>query len=399
MNRRAFAFLAGCGYLLVILLIAAGVTVFVILPGGIPSAAEVGQRQTRTPIPGAQATQEVIATFTPGPTLMAEGSSPGPESLVQRYQELNPGVVNIQVFVQRAGTSGQGAGSGFILDDQGHIVTNDHVVAQATRVTVVFYDGTEVRAEIVGTDADSDLAVIRAERLPEGAHPLPLGDSDQVQVGEWVIAIGNPFGLGNSMTLGIVSAVGRVIAAAETTFSIPQAIQTDAAINPGNSGGPLLDLQGQVVGVNAQIASSSGTNSGVGFAIPVNIVRRVTPSLIETGSYQWPWLGIRGASLNLVLAEANNLDTQKGAYIHEVVQGGPADKAGLQGTSGRRSVGDISDVPVGGDVIIAVNGQPVADLSDLLVRIASKNPGDTMELTILRDGKQQTVQVVLEARP
>jgi 2-alkenal reductase len=192
---------------------------------------------------------------------------PGESGLASLYEDVNPGVVNIQVYVERAGMTGAGAGSGFILDEDGHIVTNHHVVADANPVTVIFYDGTEVQAEIVGTDGDSDLAVVRVDELPEGVHPLPLGASSAVSPGDWVIAIGNPFSLGSSMTLGIVSAVGRTIPTAETRFSIPSAIQTDAAINPGNSGGPLLTTNGQVVGVNAQIESTTGTNSGVGFTI------------------------------------------------------------------------------------------------------------------------------------
>jgi S1-C subfamily serine protease len=307
-------------------------------------------------------------------------------------------VVNIRVYVQRQGMSGQGAGSGFVLDDAGHIVTNHHVVAEAERVTVLFYDSTEVEAEIVGTDPQSDLAVIRVASMPDGVKPLPLTNSDDVRVGDWVIAIGNPFGLGGSMTVGIVSATGRVIPAAVTSFSIPQAIQTDAAINPGNSGGPLLNTSGEVIGVNAQIVSPGGqTNAGVGFAIPANIVRRVAPVLIDHGTYQWPWLGVRGTSLDLALAEANNLDTQKGAYIHEVISGGPAAEAGLQGSSGTTTVSGIQ-VPTGGDVVVAVNGEPVVDWSDLLANIALRSPGDRVTLTVIRDGQRTEIPVELEAR-
>jgi S1-C subfamily serine protease len=237
------------------------------------------------------------------------------------------------------------------------------------------------------------------DELPEGVHPLIVGDSDQVEVGEYVIAIGNPFGLGSSMTIGIVSAVGRTIPTGVTPFAIPQAIQTDAAINPGNSGGPLLNLKGEVIGVNAQIATGgTQANAGVGFAIPSNIVRRVAPVLIESGSYQWPWLGVEGTSVNLVIMRANNLGTQEGAYIDGVVPDGPAAEAGLQGSSGTKQE-DGFDVPVGGDVVIEADGKPVADFSDLLVDIAFKNPGDVIELTILRDGQRQRVTVELAARP
>jgi 2-alkenal reductase len=312
---------------------------------------------------------------------------------------VNPGVVNIRVLVQRGQLSGTGAGSGFVVDEEGHIVTNNHVVAQASRVTAVFYDGTEAPAEIVGTDDDSDLAVLRVDSLPSGVHPLDLGDDSMVDVGDWVVAIGNPFQLGGSMTLGIVSAVGRTIPSGATPFSIPQAIQTDAAINPGNSGGPLLDLDGRVIGVNAQIATGGvQANAGVGFAIPVDVVKRVLPALIEAGSYDWPWLGVDGTDVNLLIQEANGLDTQFGAYIAAVRADSPAAQAGLRGTTGTEQIGEVQ-VPVGGDVVVAANGERIADFSDLLGRVAAARPGDTMQLTVLRDGERQQLQVELGARP
>ena len=213
-----------------------------------------------------------------------------------------------------------------------------------------------------------------------------------------MIAIGNPFSLGSSMSLGIVSAVGRTIPTQETPFSIPQAVQTDAAINPGNSGGPLLNLDGQVVGVNAQIASSSGTNSGVGFAIPSDVVRRVVPTLIEEGSYSWPWLGVQGGQVNLLLQEANDLDTQEGAYIAVVVENGPAEEAGLQGATAEETILG-QNIPVGGDVVVEADGEPIRDFADLLTYIAFRRPGDRVTLTILRDGSRQDVIVELAARP
>jgi 2-alkenal reductase len=320
-------------------------------------------------------------------------------SLVDLYKQLNPGVVSIQVFIGSAGEGGASAGSGFILDESGHIVTNNHVVADATQLTVVFYDASEAQAEIVGTDDDSDLAIIRVDRLADGAHPLPLGDSDQVQVGEWVVAIGNPFGLSGSMTTGIVSALGRMIDS-ETPFSIPQAIQTDAAINPGNSGGPLLNLRGEVIGVNAQIATGGGVraNAGVGFAIPSNVVRLLAPSLIQNGAYDWPWLGIEGVSVSLPIAQANNLDTQQGAYIDGVVQGGPADRAGLRGSRGTRVVDGV-EAPVGGDIVVAADGNPVRDFSALLVYVTYKQPGEQVVLTVMRGGQREEVTVTLAPRP
>jgi 2-alkenal reductase len=237
----------------------------------------------------------------------------------------------------------------------------------------------------VGTDEDSDLAVLRVEQLPDGVHPLPLADSSSVDTGQWVIAIGNPFGLGGSMSIGIVSAVGRVIPSGVTPFSIPEAIQTDAAINPGNSGGPLLNLNGEVIGVNAQIRTDPGVraNAGVGFAIPSNVVRRVVPVLIEQGAYRWPWLGVEGTGVNLLLARELNLDSQNGAYIARTVEGGPAADAGLRAD----------------DVVVELNGEPIENYNELLTLVAFSEPGEQVQLTVIRDGEPQTVNVTLGARP
>jgi 2-alkenal reductase len=367
-------------------------------------------REEQVTAPAVEITREIVEvlpTLTPAPlgtrevdTSQGQSEPPIEEgSLAALYDETNPGVVNIQVYVERGGMTGQGAGSGFVLDDEGHVVTNNHVIASAQEVTAIFYNGFEARAEIVGSDDDSDLAVIKVEELPDGVEPLLLGDSDTVQPGDWVIAIGNPFRLGGSMSLGIVSAVGRAIPSGVTPFRIPHAIQTDAAINPGNSGGPLLNLEGQVIGVNAQIASGSGgVNSGVGFAIPANVVRRVAPTLIEQGVYQWPWLGVSGTSVNLLLQEANDLPVQQGAYIGEVTDGGPAARAGLQGATGVQELMGL-DVPLGGDVVVEADGETIEDFNDLLAYVAFKRPGDEVELTVLRDGEQQPVTVELGTRP
>jgi S1-C subfamily serine protease len=398
-KRKVFFIAAGLGCLGLIVILALGAATLYFLPLSVQwarTSQEITPEPTWTLVPGAAATQEVIPTFTPPPPASRTDVE---QSFAPLYGELNPGVVNIQVFVQREGVSGAGAGSGFILSEEGYIVTNHHVVAPADRITVIFYDGTEAEARLIGSDADSDLAVIQVDELVAGAHPLPLGDSDEVEVGEWVVAIGNPFGLGSSMTLGIVSAVGRTIPSADRTFGIPEAIQTDAAINPGNSGGPLMNLEGQVIGINAQIASGgSQANAGVGFAIPANTARRVTPVLIESGAFQWPWLGIRGSSVNLIVAAANNLPTRRGAYIHAVVPGGPAEEAGLQGSSGVERV-DGLEVPVGGDVVVEADGEPVSDFSALLVAVSDKRPDDTIELTILRDGERRQIAVELAPRP
>jgi S1-C subfamily serine protease len=369
--------------------------------------------------PGVEETQQAIPTFTPqtnNDAALDEQDEPSatpapalendviPETgmfnLAPLFEELNPGVVSIQVYTGR-GLAPTGSGSGFILDPEGHIITNRHVVAQQAFTTVVFYNGLEMEAEIIGVDVDSDLAVLRVAELPESTKPLPLADSDNVIVGEWVIAIGNPFGLASSLTLGIVSAVGRDIPTGVTPFAIPQAIQTDAAINPGNSGGPLINLNGEVVGVNAQIAIQAGqpVNVGVGFAIPSNTVRRVAPVLIAQGTYRWPWLGVSGLGVNLAVQTANNLPTQSGTYIDEVVRGSPAEAAGLQGTRDAVSIRGFGNVPVGGDVIIQADGQAIHDMSDLLVAIAAHTPGEIMTIVVIRNGEELQIEVELAARP
>jgi S1-C subfamily serine protease len=309
-------------------------------------------------------------------------------------------VVSIQVYTVRQGQlAGRGAGSGFLLDEQGHVITNNHVVANADIVTVFYHDGFETEAQIIGTDQDSDLAVIKVDTLHEGTHPLPLGDSEAVQVGEPVAAIGNPFGQQSSISAGIVSATGRTIPTGVTPFAIPQAIQTDAAINPGNSGGPLLNLEGEVIGVNAQIATSgTGVSAGVGFAIPSNVVRRVIPVLIEKGEYAWPWLGVRGGPVSLALQQAMNLPDQQGAYLHEIISGGPADRAGLQGSSETAQFHGM-DFPAGGDIVRGINGTPIEDFNDLLVEVAFRQPGEEVELTVLRGDETLRVDVTLAPRP
>ncbi|MDI6696530.1 MAG: trypsin-like peptidase domain-containing protein [Anaerolineales bacterium] len=321
--------------------------------------------------------------------------------LIELYKQVNPAVVNIITYADQGNfVTSAGQGSGFVYDSEGHIITNSHVVHGADAVEVVFSDNTTLAAEIVGEDLHSDLAVIKVANLPEGVRPLPLGDMNQVAVGQTVVAIGNPFGLGGTLTRGIVSALGRTIPAL-TAFSIPQAIQTDAPINPGNSGGPLLNLRGEVIGVNAQIETADGTraNSGVGFAIPVSIVSKVVPVLIRDGKYEWSWMGVVGGSLSPTLVEAMKLPVNKGAYVAEVVAGGPAEKAGLRGAS-RQTTFNGRRVAIGGDVIIAVNGQPVTAFEDILIYLAMNTiPGQKITLTIIRDGKQMEVEITLGPRP
>jgi S1-C subfamily serine protease len=320
--------------------------------------------------------------------------------LVDMYSRLNPSVVNITVYLNQEGVLDSFAqGSGFVYDDLGHIITNAHVVHGTDGVEVTFSDGLIREATVVGEDLHSDLAVIKVE-LPEGITSIPLGVMDDLAVGQTVVAIGNPFGLEGTLTRGIVSALGRTIPAL-TIFSIPQAIQTDAAINPGNSGGPLLNLNGEVIGVNAQIETSgtSDSNIGVGFAIPVSIIRRVVPPLIETGHYDWPWLGVSGYTVNPPLVEAMNLPVEQGAYVSSLTEGGPAQAAGLQATT-EAITQDGRQVEVGGDVITAIDGQPVKTFDDMLVYLTMQTtPGQEVTLTILRDGQYQDVTVQLGTRP
>ena len=321
--------------------------------------------------------------------------------LIELYRKVNPAVVSINLYIHQGGdVSPEGQGSGFVFDETGDIVTNAHVVQDADEFEVIFWDGAIRSALVVGIDFHSDLAVVRVNQLPEGVQPLPLGNMNDVQVGQTVVAIGNPFGLEGTLTRGIVSAMGRSIPAL-TPFYIPQSIQTDAAINPGNSGGPLLNLKGEVIGVNAQIETSGGnqSNSGVGFAIPVSIVQRVVPALIQEGRYQWPWLGVSGGSLSPVMVEAMNLSVQDGAYISEVLSDGPSIKAGLRGSSDTVSVGGRV-VEIGGDIITAIDGVPVHNFTDILIYIALQTtPGQEVTLTVLRDGQPRDIIVKLEPRP
>ena len=323
------------------------------------------------------------------------------QTLIELYARVNPSVVNITVYADENGmVVSTGQGSGFVFDDQGHVVTNAHVVHGASAVEVVFSTGAIRQANILGEDLNSDLAVLAVESFPSGIQPLPLGNMDELRVGQSVVAIGNPWGLSGTLTRGIISSLGRTIPALNV-FSIPQSIQTDAAINPGNSGGPLLDLNGRVIGVNAQIETDNGVraNAGVGFAIPVSIVERVVPDLIANGQYIWSYIGVRGSALDYTLIRGMNLPVEQGAYIWEVIAGGPASRAGLVGASEQTQI-DGRPTALGGDVVIAVDDKPVTSFDDLLVYVAlNVRPGDTIRLTVLRDGKQIEVPVKLEPRP
>jgi serine protease Do len=335
------------------------------------------------------------------------------------YNRVNPSVVNIDVvFKQQAATpqvngfsfsipqqlAEEALGSGFVWDTYGNIVTNNHLVAAADSITVTFYDGTEVPAKLVGTDADSDLAVVKVD-LPDNSQikPVQPGNSSRLKVGQTVIAIGNPFGLQNTMTTGIISALGRVIPSNHNTtgvsYNIPNVIQTDAAVNPGNSGGVLLDDTGKVIGVTSDIATTSGTSAGIAFAIPSTIVQQVVPALIKSGHYEHAYLGLIIASLNSKIASAMNLPSdQRGALVETVTAGGPGDKAGIQGSAKQVTING-QQVNVGGDVIIAYNDKVVKSSDDVISYLASASVGQTITLTVLRDGKQVQFKVALGARP
>ena len=291
-------------------------------------------------------------------------------------------------------------GSGFVYDTNGHVITNNHVVEGTDKVTVTFLDGTVYNADIVGTDLYTDLAVIMVDVPKEKLVPLPLADSSKLQVGQQVAAIGNPFGLSGSMTTGIVSQLGRLLPLQEVGgFSIPDVIQTDAAINPGNSGGPLLDLKGQVVGVNSAIESGTGQFAGVGFAIPSNTVKKIVPVLIQDGKYRHPWLGVSGTDLVPEIADALGLKETKGFLVIDVIVDSPADKYGIRGGSKQMTL-DGRQIRLGGDVIVSIDDIPVRKIDDILVYMQrEKSVGDEIIVSIIREGKPMQITVVLSERP
>ncbi len=292
-------------------------------------------------------------------------------------------------------------GSGFVYDNNGHIITNYHVVNGGGRLDVTFLDGTVYRARLIGSDPFTDLAVLYVEEVPaDKLLPLPLADSSKIRIGEQVAAIGNPFGLSGSMTAGIVSGQGRLIPSQEAgSFSIPDVIQTDAPINPGNSGGPLLNMRGEVIGINSAIFSTTGQFAGVGFAVPSDTVAKVVPALITTGSFNHPWLGVSGTDMTPGVAEALGLDEPRGFLVVDVVSGSPAERAGIQGGDSE-SVIEGRPIQLGGDVIIGIDDKPVRKIDDILVYLQrEKSVGDNIELTVLRDGQTQNIIAVLGARP
>ena len=311
------------------------------------------------------------------------------QKLISLYEKVNPSVVYLEV---RSQTSA-GSGSGFVFDEFGHIVTNNHVVDAATDILVNYADGQQRTARVVGIDIDSDLAVIQVNDPPSDVKSLPLSNLDAVKVGQFVVAIGNPFGEQGSMSLGIVSGLGRSLDSQRQSevgnFQLPQAIQTDTSINPGNSGGPLLNLDGEVVGINSQIRTTTGSNSGVGFAIPVNAVSLIIPSLIQKGSYDYPYIGIAASPLRLEMAQLLGLSQPTGVAVNVVTTGSPAEMAGIRSATGNSA-----------DVILKLDGREIKDFNDLNAYLVFHTTvGQTVNFTIWRNGAEMTIPVTLGKRP
>ena len=320
-------------------------------------------------------------------------------SLVELFEKSEEGVVRIDVVKINSYREGNSVGSGFVFDLFGNIITNAHVIDNADNITVTFLDGSQYNASIVGMDKFTDIAVINVEEKPDYLHPLEIGDSSTLKVGEPVAAIGNPFGLSGSMTSGIVSQIGRLLPSHDTGFSIPNVIQTDAAINPGNSGGPLLNMNGKVMGINTAIQSGTGQSAGIGFAVPSNTISKVVPVLITEGKYSHPWIGISGQDINPDLAKIRNLNHSKGFLIVTVIPDSPAEMAGLKGVSEIEKI-DNKEYPKDGDIIISVDGKEVRKISDILIHLQEeKSVGDEMILGIIRNGEQMDVILTLVVRP
>lgn len=319
-------------------------------------------------------------------------------SLVEIFEKSESGVVRVNVQRSPDEESPSGVGSGFVFDKRGHIITNAHVVDKAQKIAVTFLDGRSYNAEVVGYDIYTDIAVIKVNSDLPLLHPLTLGDSSNLKVGESIAAIGNPFGLSGSMTAGIVSQIGRLLPS-DAGYSIPDVIQTDAAINPGNSGGPLLNMRGEVVGINTAIQSATGEFTGVGFAVPSQTITKIVPSLISEGEYKHPWIGISGRDIDPDLAKVLNLKEAVGFLVVTVVPDSPAAKAGLHGSENTVEVDGV-EYTVGGDIILSVDGVEVRKISDILIHLQrAKAVGDEMVLEILRDGRTTNFTIILDERP
>lgn len=313
------------------------------------------------------------------------------KSLVELYQKVEASTVSIDTAGNEASQ-----GSGFVYSKEGYIITNNHVIENADRIDVVFSDGSRKRAEVVGTDVYNDIAVLKVDK--KNLNPLELANSSNVMRGQTAVAVGNPFGLSGTMTVGIVSAKDRNIRT-EGGFTIPDVIQTDAAINPGNSGGPLMNINGEVIGVNTAIQSSTGSFNGVGFAVSSNTVKRVAESIIEEGGYDHSWVGVSGIDVNSDIVEAMNLSVNRGFLIMTVVEGGPADRAGLRAGQRNKTIKGVK-YRLGGDIIVAMNDTEISGIDQIHNYLAQRTrPGDRIMITVIRDGEEEKLPLTLESRP
>ena len=319
-------------------------------------------------------------------------------SLIEIFEKAEPGVVRVNIQKNQTENETGGVGSGFVFDKKGHIITNAHVIDDATKTIVTFLDGRSYNAEIIGIDESTDIGVIKVNADLKLLHPLSLGDSSNLKVGETITAIGNPFGLSGSMTSGIISQMGRLLPS-NSGFSIPDVIQTDAAINPGNSGGPLLNMRGEIIGINTAIQSTTGEFTGVGFAIPSQTVVKIVPTLISEGEYKHPWIGISGRDIDPDTANILELKDTLGFLIITVVEDSPAFDAGLIGSNKIIEV-EGREYSVGGDIITAVDGIDIRKIDDILIHLQRvKTVGDEMVLEILRDNRTTNIVIILQERP
>ena len=316
-------------------------------------------------------------------------------SLIDIFEKSEESIVQVSVL---RGDSDGGMGSGFVYSDEGYVITNQHVVQDAQKVMITFLDGEAYIGNVIGSDRDLDIAVVKVEPTNTYLQPIKIGDSSELKVGEKIAAIGNPFGLSGSMTAGIVSQMGRLLPQ-ETGYSIPDVIQTDAAINPGNSGGPLINMKGEVVGINTAIQSATGEFSGIGFAVPSNTVKKVVPVLIENGEFKHPWMGISGTDVDPELAEVRELKSSKGFLVVSVIEGSPAETAGLLGVT-ETEERDGREFALDGDIILSIDGETVRKISDILVHLQrEKSVGDEMVLSVNRNGEMIELTMILEERP
>lgn len=376
---------------------AAVISVFVVLPA-------VGDDDEYEHVPSSAVTNghgnpEKLSETQVIPPYMQQGTIEGGMSFVEVFEKVEPSVVRIDVQrSEQIETNDGGVGSGFLYDKKGHIVTNAHVIREAESIDVTFLDDRIFEAELVGVDKFTDIAVIKIDAGSATLQPLTFGDSSGLKVGEQIIAIGNPFGLSGSMSAGIISQTGRLLPS-NAGYSIPDIIQTDAAINPGNSGGPLLNMRGEVVGVNNAIQSTTGEFAGVGFALPSQTIVKIAPTLITDGTYAHPWVGISGMSISPEIAGLMGLEEATGFLVVEVIEGGPADEIELQPSLDAVTIRG-EEIKIGGDVILGIDGEEVRKIDDILLHLQRvKSVGDPLNLEILRDGQIIERTLTLQQRP